>query len=83
MRQTPPEVLATWPKPNYINPDTRGPALMIVELITLPLALLCLGLRLYVRIKIIRKTGWDDWLMVAAAVSTVTSPFPSISITLG
>jgi hypothetical protein len=56
---------------------------MIVELITLPLALLCLGLRLYVRIKIIRKTGWDDWLMVAAAVSTTTSPFPSIGMTLG
>lgn len=69
MRLPPPEVLATWPKPNYVNPQTRGPALMIVELITLPIALLCLGLRLYVRIGIMRQTDWDDWLMVVAAVS--------------
>ncbi len=72
MRQIPPEVAASWPKPNYINPDTRGPALVIVELITLPIAFVFLALRLYVRIKILRKTGWDDWIMVLAAVSTAT-----------
>jgi hypothetical protein len=72
MRQVPPEVVASWPKPNYINPDTRGPALVIVELITLSIALVILVLRLYVRIKIMRKTGWDDWLMVFSAVSTAT-----------
>lgn len=76
MRQPPPEVLASWPKPNYIDPETRGPALMIVELIALPLALLCLALRLFVRIKILRKTGWDDWLMVGAAVSISSAPPP-------
>ncbi|KAG7284914.1 hypothetical protein NEMBOFW57_009529 [Staphylotrichum longicolle] len=32
MRSPPPEILATWPKPNYVNPETRGPALAIVEL---------------------------------------------------
>lgn len=41
---------------------------MIVELVVLPLALICLGLRLYVRLAIVRKTWWDDWLMVLAAV---------------
>lgn len=40
---------------------------MIVELTLLPLAFICLTLRLYVRIHIIKKTWWDDWLMVAAA----------------
>jgi hypothetical protein len=68
MRLPPPEVLASWPTPNYINPETRGPALIIVELITLPIALICLGLRLYARIHVTGPTGWDDWIMVAAAV---------------
>ncbi|GAB1318381.1 hypothetical protein MFIFM68171_08591 [Madurella fahalii] len=68
MRVAPPEVQATWPSPNYIDPETRGPALLIVQLITFPIALLCLALRLYVRLVIMRKSGWDDWLMVAATM---------------
>jgi hypothetical protein len=74
MRLPPPEVVATWPPPNYINPETRGPALIIVELITLPLATICLALRLYVRFKVLNTSHWDDWMMVGAAVrSTVLS----------
>ena len=71
MRLPPPEVLASWPAPNYTNPQTRGPALIIVELITLPIALICLGLRLYARVHVMGRTDWDDWLMVAAAVCPV------------
>lgn len=70
-RLPPPEVLAQWPEPNYVDPEERGPALLIVELTFLPLALICLGLRLYVRLAIVRKTGWDDWLMVGAAVRAI------------
>lgn len=66
MRFPPPEVMAAWPTPNYKDPETRGPALMIVELVALPLALICVVLRLYVRIHLIKRSGWDDWLMVAA-----------------
>jgi len=73
MRLPPPEVIATWPKPNYVNPETRGPALIVVEILTLFLAVTCVALRLYVRIAMMRKTDWDDWIMVGASVST----FPS------
>ncbi|KAI1841827.1 hypothetical protein JX265_009436 [Neoarthrinium moseri] len=41
---------------------------MIVELTVLPLALICMGLRLYVRICMLKKSWWDDWLMAAATV---------------
>lgn len=40
---------------------------MIVELTILPLALLCVTLRLWVRIRWLKKSWWDDWLMVIAA----------------
>ncbi|KAK4156080.1 hypothetical protein C8A00DRAFT_12896 [Chaetomidium leptoderma] len=67
MRLPPPDVVASWPDPNYINPVTRGPAIIIVELITLPVALICLGLRLYVKVKTIGRSEWDDWMMVGGA----------------
>jgi len=68
MRFPPPSVIATWPPANHVNPENRGPALLIVEFTILPVALICLALRLYVRIFVVRRSGWDDWLMVGAAV---------------
>lgn len=68
MRVPPPEVKATWPAPNYVDPETRGPALLIVEVTILPIALVVLLLRLYVRCILLKNSGWDDWLMVVASV---------------
>ena len=68
MRFPPPSVIATWPPANHVNPENRGPALLIVELTILPVALICLALRLYVRVYLVRRSGWDDWLMVGAAI---------------
>jgi hypothetical protein len=71
MRSAPPEVLKTWPKPNYIDPVTRGPGLMVVELTLLPLAMIIVFLRMWVRIAWLKKSWWDDYLMVVAMVGTV------------
>ena len=60
--------MASWPTPNYINPETRGPALIIVVILALSIGVICLGLRLYIRTRILRNLDWDDWLMVAGAV---------------
>ncbi|KAK4655199.1 hypothetical protein QC762_300290 [Podospora pseudocomata] len=68
MRLPPPEVRASWPPANYENPETRGPALLIIQLIMLPIALIVLLLRFYVRISIMGKVESDDWFMVAAAL---------------
>ncbi|KAG7288134.1 hypothetical protein NEMBOFW57_007657 [Staphylotrichum longicolle] len=68
MRQPPPDVVASWPAPNYTNPETRGPALVIVELLAMSISTLCLGLRFYVRAYIMRSVDWDDWLMLSAAL---------------
>ena len=68
MRLPPAEIRAQWPEPNYVNPETRGPELLIVEFITLPLALLSLIVRFFVRIHMIGKVESDDWLMLAATV---------------
>lgn len=70
MRQPPADVIASWPAPNYVDPVTRGPALVIVELLALSISTICLILRLFVRVRIVRSVDWDDWLMIAAAVSS-------------
>lgn len=69
MRNPPLEVVATWPKPNHVNPEHRGPALLIVEISIMSVAILTLMARLYVRIFKVNKHGLDDWLMLAAMVS--------------
>lgn len=58
----------SWPKPNYVDPIQRGPALMAVDLTLLGLALICVALRLYVRIAWLHKSWWDDYIMVMASV---------------
>ncbi|KAL0943318.1 uncharacterized protein CTRU02_201204 [Colletotrichum truncatum] len=68
MRLPPVTVILSWPAPNYVDPEERGPALMIIEIISLSIALSCLGLRLYVRFGVIHKSWWDDWLMIGAAI---------------
>ncbi|KAH9885327.1 hypothetical protein F4778DRAFT_787260 [Xylariomycetidae sp. FL2044] len=68
MRYPPISVQMYWPRPNYVNPENRGPTLMIVELTILALALICLALRLWVRIKLLKRFWWDDGLMVGAAL---------------
>ena len=68
MRQPPADVVASWPAPNYTNPETRGPALIVVELITVFISTVCIALRLYVKARILHSVGWDDWLIVGAAV---------------
>ncbi|KAF0321855.1 integral membrane protein [Colletotrichum asianum] len=72
MRFPPPEVVKSWPPPNHVDPEERGPALLIIESISLSFALICLLLRLYVKIFMMRKSWWDDWLMVGAAIFSIS-----------
>lgn len=72
MRFPPPEVVKSWPPPNHVDPEERGPALLIIESISLSFAFICLLLRLYVRIFMMRKSWWDDWLMVGAAIFSIS-----------
>ena len=48
--------------------EDRGYVLKIVQAITLALALTLLGSRLYVRFKITKNPGWDDFFVVLAMV---------------
>jgi hypothetical protein len=48
---------------NTVNPETRGPALVIINGIFLVIATVFLSLRVYCRITITKSFGWDDMLV--------------------
>ncbi|KAI4146456.1 MAG: hypothetical protein L6R39_003453 [Caloplaca ligustica] len=62
------EIIQSWPKPNYVNPETRGPALTVVNIVFIILVVLVAALRFYTRIKITHSFGTDDWVIAASLV---------------
>ncbi|KAL7779575.1 hypothetical protein CFE70_009079 [Pyrenophora teres f. teres 0-1] len=63
MQLPPLDVILSWPTPNYVDPQTRGPALVIVNSIFITLAILTLftlGLTAIVLLAN-EKYGWDRW----------------------
>ncbi|KAK6542798.1 hypothetical protein TWF694_006740 [Orbilia ellipsospora] len=60
----PPEVAASWPTPNYVDPVSKHVQMFGWELALLGLAIVAVLLRLYVRIWMMRPiwgVGGDDW----------------------
>jgi hypothetical protein len=68
LQKIPPEVVASWPKPNYVNPETRGSALYVINGIFFSLAMLALSVRLYMRIFVRKWIGLDDVFIFLAFV---------------
>lgn len=66
MRFNRPELVAEWPKPNFIDPEVRGPALYIINGTFFGLATLAISIRIYARIFVRRWFGLDDALIVLA-----------------
>lgn len=64
------DVLLAWPAPNYNNPVTQSKYVLIFSCIIGPISIALLCARLWVRMQMQHNAGWDDWLMLAAAVST-------------
>jgi hypothetical protein len=60
MRDPPLSVIETWPKPNYVNPETRGKALLVVNAIMLTITVLVVAGRMWARFRISKSPGIDD-----------------------
>lgn len=57
--------MATTPIANYPN-ENEGPTILAATLTVTSLALVTLIIRLFVRIRMIRNVGWDDYTMIVA-----------------
>ena len=71
MRYVPPEVLLSFPSPNYDNPVTRGNALVIVNSIFISLAVITVCMRMYTRLFLKRWFGIDDVFILLALLFTL------------
>jgi hypothetical protein len=71
MQLPPVDVLLSWPTPNYDNPVTRGPALLVVNSIFISLAVITVAARIYTRIVIKRWFGIDDVFILLALLFTI------------
>ncbi|KAF2732919.1 hypothetical protein EJ04DRAFT_496088 [Polyplosphaeria fusca] len=65
-----PEEMASFPPPNYIDPETRRPFVLAVEIPLTALVITFVSMRFYSRTVLIRALGADDYFMLAAAVVT-------------
>ncbi|KAI5807329.1 hypothetical protein DFH27DRAFT_650850 [Peziza echinospora] len=72
MRDPPKEVVESWPKPNYINPESQGQHLRKVVIILSIFATIFVCMRVYVRRIMLNSIGIDDILMVLAFLLTLT-----------
>lgn len=70
--EAPPEVIATWPKPNYDDPVTKGPGLVYLGIVLGIFGILVVTARIYSRIFITKAPGIDDVLIVYAAAAGLT-----------
>jgi len=80
MPEIPVEVLLSWPKPNYVNPVTRGPGMLAVSCIFLPLSMISVSLRIYRRTIQANQFGWDDGFIVLAFVYCLLSEYHGVKI---
>ena len=68
MRIPPISVFLSWPAPNYTDPETRGQALLIVNVIFATLVVIAVVGRFYSRLFIKYAYGWDDTLCIPSFV---------------
>lgn len=69
MRSPPAEVVASWPTPNYVDPERRGPESVVVQSILVFAVTAILIIRLYARTVITRAgIGLDDAMIIVSWV---------------
>ncbi len=66
-----PEIMLSWPTPNYVDPVTLTGPILAVNAIAIVLMTIFLVARFYARLRIVQKAlGADDWIILAAYVSS-------------
>ncbi|KAL6704186.1 hypothetical protein ACN47E_008443 [Coniothyrium glycines] len=61
----------SWPAQNTVDPETRPRTVTILAGLLGSLMLLVVGARVWVRTRITRNSGWDDWVMVVAMLPVI------------
>jgi len=68
MQPPPLSIIKSWPAPNYVNPETRGNANVILNIVLYSLLLFFIGLRIFTRTYLRSSFGADDVFILLALV---------------
>jgi len=68
MQQPPEYILLTWPKPNYVDPITRGNGNFICNIVLYSLVICFICLRIFTRTHLRKVFGSDDIFILLAMV---------------
>jgi len=60
--------IATWPRPNYVDPVTQGPILPASTIVLQIVVFGIVGARLWARFFMLKAPGIDDYLVIFAMV---------------
>lgn len=63
-------VIASWPTPNYVDPERRGWSVVVMCAVLWGLAMVILMMRLWARLVLQHNAGLDDLFIVLAMVRT-------------
>lgn len=74
MKIPPLEVIASWPQPNYIDPESKAHEGKIIGSTALSLVTLILAIRLYSRKRLTNGFGLDDMFICLAYVRRILDP---------
>lgn len=67
------DAIESWPEPNYDDPVTRGPGLVVAGAVFGALGTVLVALRVYTRLRITSTFGLDDAFIIIAGVGTVNT----------
>lgn len=64
----PPAIIASWPAPNYVDPETRGSGLIVLSILLIIITSIIIAIRIYTRLRITRAFGFDDAFAIIAYI---------------
>jgi hypothetical protein len=80
--QATPEEMASWPAPNFDNPQSCSPVLIGLTAPTMALVFVFTGVRFYGKGILRNALGLDDWIMLVAAVRYIATSHSLYPLTL-
>ncbi|KAF9700510.1 hypothetical protein EKO04_001498 [Ascochyta lentis] len=77
----PVEQWLSWPAPNYVDPPTKPKYVLVFSCLLGPISTLLLFARLWIRVRVQRSPGWDDWLILVSwfCLMALTVIFPLLT----
>ncbi|KAF1950012.1 hypothetical protein CC80DRAFT_247354 [Byssothecium circinans] len=74
----PPEVIESWPQPNYVNPETHDWSGAIICIAFLAISITVFTTRMWARYTITKNVGVDDWIVACAILPLVGTTISTV-----